>query len=253
MAGTSLRVPPASLMRMRARLRAPSRCAWRALLAILAVGVATGLVFGLWPALDIAITARFYDPAQNIFPLTYDPAFQAVRDVNQTIGLVVAIFFGVVLIARLAVPERWVFLPRALTARAAAFVLAALAIAPGLIINGILKPHGGRPRPIELQMFGGPIDFVPWYSPYGQCPSNCSFASGEMSSAIWLVSVAVLLPRAWRPVGAAAVLLWALAVGGVRIAMGGHFTSDVLMSAVLTALTVWVLHLLIVRPAEATD
>ncbi|RAI44685.1 phosphatase PAP2 family protein [Rhodoplanes roseus] len=228
----------------------PGRTASLALGAILAVGVAVGLVLGLWPQLDLAVTSFAYDGVQRAWPYAHTQSLQTIRDANDLLVRVVAVAAGLALIVRLAAPrvaaER---LPRALSLRAAAFVVATLAVAPGLIINGILKPHGGRPRPIEVTQFGGTLDFVPWWSPFGRCDSNCSFASGEMSSAMWLLSVAVLLPARWRPVGVVAVLLWSLAVGGVRIAMGGHFTSDVLMSGVLTALTVWVLYTLIMRPA----
>ncbi|NVO16277.1 MAG: phosphatase PAP2 family protein [Rhodoplanes sp.] len=243
---TALRVPPATLA------RPPRRGARLALAAILVVGLAVGLVFGFWPQLDLAVTAQIYDAAQRAWPYAYTPSLQGIRDVNDAVVRGVAVAAGLVLILRLAVPriarER---LPAGLSLRAALFVLATLAVAPGLIINGLLKPHGGRPRPIEVTQFGGTLDFVPWWSPYGRCDGNCSFASGEMSSAMWLLAVAVLLPPRWRPLGVALVLLWAATVGGVRIAMGGHFASDVLMSAVLTALTVWVLHALIMRPRPA--
>ncbi|MFL9827972.1 phosphatase PAP2 family protein [Rhodoplanes sp. SY1] len=245
----SLQVPAGAL----APALPPRRRAALALVAILGTGVVVGIVFGLWPRLDLAVTALGWDQAQRMFTHTYTPSLQAIRDVNDTIVRAVAISAGVILILWLAVPRvAAARLPQALSLRASLFVLATLAVAPGLIINGILKPFGGRPRPIEVTQFGGTLDFVPWWSPFGRCDSNCSFASGEMSSAMWLLAVAVLLPARWRPLGIVAVLLWALAVGGVRIAMGGHFTSDVLMSAVITALTVWVLHALIVRPGERT-
>lgn len=244
---TTLRVPPATLA------RPPRHGARLTLVAILAVGVAVGLAFGLWPQLDLAVTAQVYNAAARVWPYAYTPALQGIRDINDALVRGVAVAAGVVLILRLALPrfsrER---LPAGLSLRAALFVLTTLAVAPGLIINGILKPHGGRPRPIEVTQFGGTLDFVPWWSPFGRCDGNCSFASGEVSSAMWLLCLAVLLPPRWRPLGAVAVLAWVATVGGVRIAMGGHFVSDVLMSAVLTALTVWVLHVLIMRPRTAT-
>lgn len=231
----------------------PGRSARLALFAILGAGVAAGLVFGLFPQLDLAITALVYDAARRVWPYAYDPTLQTVRDVNDMIVRLVAIAAGVVLIVRLAAPRIAALrLPAALSLRAALFVLTTLAVAPGLIVNGILKPHGGRPRPIEVTPFGGTLDFVPWWSPFGGCDSNCSFASGEMSSATWLLAAALLLPAPLRPLGIAVVLAWAVVVGGVRIAMGGHFASDVLLSGVLTALTVWVLYVVVMRPGQPT-
>lgn len=247
-----LRVPAATLDRP-GPPAPPSRCAWLALAAILAVGLVVGLVLGMRPQLDLAVTSLVWDAGQRAWPYAFTPSLQAIRDVNDMVVRAVAVAAGIVLIVRLAAPHVAALrLPEALSLRAAWFVLATLAVAPGLIVNGILKPHGGRPRPIEVTEFGGTLDFVPWWSPFGRCDSNCSFASGEMSSATWLLAVAVLLPARLRPFAVAAVLLWALAVGGVRIAMGGHFASDVLLSGVLTALTVWVLYVLIMRPRAAT-
>ncbi|MFD2184993.1 phosphatase PAP2 family protein [Rhodoplanes azumiensis] len=246
---TSLQVPAGAL----APALPPKRRAALALLVILGTGVLVGLVFGLWPGLDLAVTALGFDPAQRMFTHAYTPSLQTIRDVNDIIVRAVAVTAGVILILWLAAPKvAAARLPGALSLRAALFVLATLAVAPGLIVNGILKPHGGRPRPIEVTQFGGTLDFVPWWSPFGRCDANCSFASGEMSSATWLLAVAVLLPARWRSLGIVAVLAWALVVGGARMAQGGHFASDVLMSAVITALTVWGLHALILRPGERT-
>ena len=79
------------------------------------------------------------------------------------------------------------------------------------------------------------------------CDRNCSFVSGEASSAIWLLAVALLLPRGPSASGRppdrglrGAPLL-------NRIAFGGHFLSDVLLSFGLTLLLVAVLHRFIVE------
>ena len=55
----------------------------RSLGAIALVGVIAGLVFGLWPTLDLKFSLQFYDAAQRNWPLGRDPTFQAIRDVNE--------------------------------------------------------------------------------------------------------------------------------------------------------------------------
>jgi hypothetical protein len=44
------------------------------LLIALAVAATVGLVFGLWPDLDLALAAPFFDPARDGFWRAYDPA-----------------------------------------------------------------------------------------------------------------------------------------------------------------------------------
>jgi membrane-associated phospholipid phosphatase len=172
-------------------VRRPENEAEAALYAIALVGLAVGLVFGLWPALDLAVSGLFYDEAQRNWPWTRDPALIA---------------------------------------------------APGLVANAVLKSHWGRPRPIEVSAFGGSLEFVPWFSPFGGCDSNCSFVSGEAASAFSLLAIAIILPQRYRVPAVAAAIVYGLVVGLMRIAMGGHFLSDILFAGVFTALTIWVLH-----------
>jgi lipid A 4'-phosphatase len=108
-----------------------------------------------------------------------------------------------------------------------------LALGPGLLVNGILKPYWGRPRPYRIIPFGG----TDQYLPVGQIakePGGASFPSGHASMGFYLMAPAFVLYRR-RPWLAA--LFLALGLGGgifmglARIVAGGHFASDVLWSA----------------------
>ena len=69
------------------------------------------------------------------------------------------------------------------------------------------------------------------------CRSNCSFVSGEASSAAWMVAaVIVLTPVRWRPWAAPTALIYAFALSMNRLAFGGHFLSDILLSWALMGL-----------------
>ncbi|MBN8997855.1 MAG: phosphatase PAP2 family protein, partial [Rhizobiales bacterium] len=130
--------------------------------------------------------------------------------------------------------------------RATAFLLASLALGPGLVVNGLFKSLSGRPRPVAVDVFGGPSPFVPAWRFSDHCASNCSFISGEASSALWLLGVVMLAPRGLRLwLGVPAALL-VLALSLNRIAFGGHFASDVLISFGFTALVMLVAYRLIV-------
>lgn len=212
---------------------------WLSLVAVALVAAGVGVAFGLRPSMDLEFAALFYDSEKHAFPYANQCGLQVLRDFNQY--LVVAVAVGAVVMLGSGV----VWSTGARLARVAVFLLATLLAGPGLIVNVGLKSHWGRPRPGEVTAFGGGLDFVPWWSPFGRCESNCSFVSGEASSAFWLLAVAVVLPERYRPVAIVAAVLYGLAVGLARIAIGGHFISDVLFAGVSTALVIWLLHRLI--------
>jgi membrane-associated phospholipid phosphatase len=122
--------------------------------------------------------------------------------------------------------------------RAVVFLLATLALGPGLLINGLLKEHTGRPRPVFTEEFGGAWAFRPWYDPRGACAANCSFASGETATSAWTLAPALLTPPPARPYALAAAFLLTLATALLRMAFGGHYLSDVALAAVFTVLIV---------------
>ena len=108
-----------------------------------------------------------------------------------------------------------------------------MALGPGLLVDG-MKDISHRPRPVQLREFGGTRDFRPFYQFDGACPRNCSFPSGEAAAAFWMLAPASLAPLPLRPAALGAALLFGLATGGLRMAFGGHFLSDVLLAGILT-------------------
>jgi len=118
------------------------------------------------------------------------------------------------------------------------FLILSLALGPGLLVNGVLKEHTGRPRPYFTEDFGGQWAFRPYYDFNGDCPTNCSFASGEASTAAWTLAPALLAPPTLRPYAVAAALLLTLATSLLRMFFGGHYLSDVTLAALFTFLIV---------------
>ena len=129
----------------------------------------------------------------------------------------------------------WRFAP---SGREVAFVLATMALGPGLLVNFALKDHTHRPRPVHVQPFGGPMEFRPFFKMDGACVKNCAFPSGEASASFWLVAPALLAPPPLRPLAVGAALAFGTATGLLRMAFGGHFLSDVVLAALLTLLLV---------------
>lgn len=114
--------------------------------------------------------------------------------------------------------------------RAALFLILALALGPGLIVNTIFKDHWGRPRPRNVQAFEGPDAFLPVWQK-GTAKNGHSFASGHAAIAFFLFTPYFLLrgpSRRWAFAFLAAGSGWGFVVGLARIVQGGHFASDVL-------------------------
>ncbi len=105
-----------------------------------------------------------------------------------------------------------------------------LIVGPGILINGVLKPYWGRPRPNALVEFGGQRQFLPVWQ-YGHGQDESSFPSGHASMGFYLMAPAFVFRRR-RPRLALAFLLLGTMSGSVmglsRVVAGGHFPSDVI-------------------------
>jgi lipid A 4'-phosphatase len=212
------------------------------LLVALAVAAVAGLVFGLFPQLDIAISQFFIPPGDSGFAQA-GATIDVLRAASKwmTTALVLPAFIAGA--AKLILP-RW---PMLMPARPAIFLIATLALAPGLFANVFLKDHWGRSRPYAVAEFGGPEKFSAWWDPRGDCSGNCSFVSGEASGAFWTLAPAALAPPAWRPLAYGASIAFGAGVGIMRIAFGAHFFSDVVFAGVFTFLIIWAVHGLLYR------
>ena len=111
-------------------------------------------------------------------------------------------------------------------------MLLALLLGPGVLVNMTFKEYWGRPRPHQVEEFGGSREFRPPVIPCFDCRSGHSFVSGHASMGFILFAVALVYRRRrwiWIAGGAGS------AIGLARVAMGGHFLSDVVFSG----WTVW--------------
>ncbi|WP_321376698.1 phosphatase PAP2 family protein [Rhizobium sp.] len=107
--------------------------------------------------------------------------------------------------------------------------LLSVLIGPIFIVNVFLKEWSGRPRPMESNLFGGDLSFVPAGSFGGTCTGNCSFISGEAAGAGLLVCIIPLLPTVWRRRIGPPLMIASIATPLLRVAFGGHYLSDALL------------------------
>lgn len=211
-----------------------------ALLALATVLV--GAFFAEQSWLDLAIARSLYlAPGQFLF--AGDPVIGAVRRLANNLALpVILIVTGLALWSwRRARPTLGIDPRRAL------FVVLAFALGPGLVVNALLKEHIGRARPAQLELFGGTARFSPAWTVSDQCPSNCSFVSGDVAAAAALLAPALLVAARWRRLAITAVVALTAIVAIARLTVGAHFLSDVLTAALLTWTVTTGLHWLIVE------
>jgi membrane-associated PAP2 superfamily phosphatase len=204
-----------------------------------------GVVFGLFPQLDLMISAPFNAMVENgyNFSLRLSQPLQLARDIGLWVGTAIIIPVVAALAFKLLLPRRRLLL----SGRAILFLMATLALGPGLVANIILKDHWARPRPIEVTQFGGPLHFVAWWDPRGDCSGNCSFVSGDVSGAFWTIAPAALVPPPWRALAYGGALALGIGMAAVRIVAGAHFFSDTIFAGVFTFLIIWLVHGLIYR------
>jgi membrane-associated PAP2 superfamily phosphatase len=136
--------------------------------------------------------------------------------------------------------------------RACALIVLAVMLGPGLLVNGMLKPLWGRPRPVHAALFGGSQPYQPWWQP-GDIGGGRSFPSGHAAMGYILVLGTCLVPprrSAWlRGLVLGGALIYGSLLGAARIIQGGHFLSDVLWSGSLMCFLVAVLQAVLPTPA----
>ena len=211
------------------------------LIAALAVATVVGLVFGLYPDLDIRVTGLLFNPELNVYPVRR--VLVVVRLAAMWVIAALAVPAFLALLLKLIMPRKRMFIP----GRAVVFLIATLALGPGLMVNVIAKDHWGRPRPVDVQQMGGTDPFVAWWDPRGPCPKNCSFVSGDVAGGFWTMAPAALAPAPWRPLAYAAAIAFGSGIAAIRMLFGGHFFTDTVFAGVITFLIIWVVFNVLYR------
>src|SRR5215469_1626959 len=221
-----------------------------ALTIALVIGGVFGLLCAVDPQLDLDLAALSFDPAQHLFVINAQPWVQHTRTAARILIALIALPAFVAIGLKLIWPRRRMLIE----ARAALFLIATLALGPGVLTNLILKDHWGRPRPIDVQQFGGEYRFEPWWDPRGDCPNNCSFVSGDVATVAWTFAPAALVPGPWQPLAFAGALALTAFMAAIRMMAGAHFPSDTIFAGVFTFLLIWLAYALIYRwPATRLD
>ncbi len=122
----------------------------------LAVAAVVGVVFGVYPQFDLAVSALFFDANKRTFAMGGQAWTLYSRDIaSALITLLVAPAF-VAIVGKHKMPRRRMLIG----GRAALLLIVTLALGPGVLANKIFKEHWGRMRPVDVTQFGGTDGFM---------------------------------------------------------------------------------------------
>ncbi len=124
------------------------------------------------------------------------------------------------------------------------YILLILSLAPGLIVNSILKENWGRARPMDIVEFGSTKTFTPAFIISDQ--GGNSFTSGHGAAAFSVLGFS-LLARKRRKLWVSLALSYGVAVSFARIIGGGHFLSDNVTSFFIVYITSYALYGYIIK------
>jgi len=206
-------------------------------LALVFLAVATAVIAAT--GADLAVSSHFYQsggwPVGERFP------WKLLYRMDRYPALVIALFglcaacYG----SRKSSWQPW--------RRRGAFLVLLLALGPGVLVNAVFKDHWGRPRPREVQPFGGSRQFLQPWQP-GIDGQGRSFPCGHGSAAFYLSAPFFIyrrtkpqLARRWLAGG----LVFGLLMSYARLAQGGHFLSDILWAWGMVYLTALALSALL--------
>ncbi len=200
-------------------------------------------LFVTFPQLDIAASAVFFHDGQWAFSGDNLPLFVALYRGTPRVGQGLLIILTAGLLLGCLPRLDWLRARRVVLG----FTLAGALLGPVLLVDATLKDYWGRARPSTVEAFGGDKHFSAAFVPTDQCEKNCSFVSGHVATASFIMAFGWLgaptIRRRW--------LLASLASGGllaiVRMSAGGHFLSDTVFAWFATYLGLYLAELLFRR------
>jgi lipid A 4'-phosphatase len=197
-------------------------------------------VFYFYPVLDLDASSVFYREGEGFY-LKDKPWVYAIYKAVPVICFVfifASLLFGLKkLISTKSInPKHY---------RKIIYVTLVCLIGPGFIVHNVFKDNFGRPRPHQIEQFGGDAHFQKPFVISNECQKNCSFPSGHAAVGFMFFALAFLYvgyARAWL-LGLSIFL--GLVVGLIRMIQGGHFLSDVIFSGIVVYATAYVLDIII--------
>ena len=202
--------------------------------ALLAFGLLAAL-FVAWPQIDLAASGLFYRGAgQWALERTSRWLFLPYRGLPRIGQALIVILLALWLLS---------FVRRFPKLRARrvlfGFILISGLLGPVLLVDATLKEHSGRARPERIEQFGGIRQFTPAFVITDQCEKNCSFVSGHVATASFIMAFGWLGAPAVRRRWLLASIGFGAFMALARMAPGGHFLSDTIFAWFATYFALW--------------
>ncbi|MBU1657514.1 phosphatase PAP2 family protein [bacterium] len=206
--------------------------------SIWALFILFSLTFIFFPQIDLFVADLFYD--NDSFPanktILEQVLYHSVRPLVIVLSLISILIYVYNKIKKTNILN--------INGRVILFIFLVLSLAPGLIVNVILKDNWGRPRPNQIIEHGGDMHFAPAFIPSGQ--NGYSFSSGHSAAAFSLIGFALLAKRRKR-LWITLALTYGALVSIARMAAGGHFLSDTVTSFFIVYITTFMLYDLLIE------
>ena len=203
-------------------------------LLVAVVALALAIVFITLPQLDLMASGSLYRDGAWLLdrdsPWLY-PIYVGLPRLGQLVFLLVGVLLVLSLVDR---HGKFRGMRSVLV-----FVFAGILVGPVLVVDVGLKDHSGRARPINVQPFGGAKEFSPAFIPAHQCIKNCSFVSGHVVGASFIMVFGWLGAPPIRRRWLLGSLGFAGVVGLARMLPGGHFLSDVTFAWLFVYFSLW--------------
>jgi lipid A 4'-phosphatase len=216
-------------------MKISSKKKWHELTFVAILAAITHLLF--WNGqLDLSMARFFYRPDSigELWPLQKFWLWQWFYNVGNLSTLVVSSVLALLLIL-----QSWIKKTSYSIRLKSFYVILVITLAPGILVNMVLKEHWGRPRPREVIEFQGQFNYQP-----PLVVSNTgkhSFVCGHCSVSYSLFAFYFILRK--RNMFALFFSLgYGILMGIARMSAGGHFASDVLWSGYITFLVCWFLY-----------
>lgn len=200
-----------------------------------------GIIFFYFPGVDIWFSSLFFK--EGSFYLKDQFLIRFIYDATHPLlGLFFFAALGMLVYSMASGKTLYNIRRRALV-----FILLSVIMAPGVVVNAVLKDNVDRARPKNIVQFGGDRQFTPAFVLSDQCEKNCSFVCGHASAGFSFIALALVFTGSLRKKIFYTAVAGGFLIGLVRIIQGGHFLSDVIFSFLFTYLTIRLLYYVMVE------
>lgn len=196
------------------------------------------VAIALWTDWDLKLADSAYAANARTFPLRHAWLTETFNHlILKRVFTALAVAMIIAVLWDIAVPRPWSWLRR--------FQLRVIALSAVLVptVISLLKQASDSHCPWDLQRYGGTEPYVGLFQqlPAGIAPGHC-MPGGHASSALWLISVSILLVpyRMWHAAFLlTALLMLGIGVGWLQQLRGAHFLTHTLWSAWIALLIVF--------------